>query len=153
MDEGFAPLFTVDDGGFGAASGTLAGGCYGGLHLGDEGFGFGLGVDVGGDEADVFIDVGYRVWGEGEDGQAGFEDCGEGFHAVGDAGNDQVGLCGEDLFGVGGPAVVEDVRIFRCQPGESFEAVFCAGAESVEAVEGGEGDRNRGLEGGDTHWI
>jgi len=28
------------------------------LHPGDKGFGFGLRVDYGGDEADVFVDVG-----------------------------------------------------------------------------------------------
>jgi hypothetical protein len=58
VDEGLAPLLAVDDGGVGAAFAALAGGGDGGLHLGDEGFGFGLGVDYGGDEADVFVDVG-----------------------------------------------------------------------------------------------
>ena len=106
-----------------------------------------------GDEADVFVDVGEGVRGEGEDGQAGFEDCGEGFHAVGDAGDDEVGLGGEDFFGVGGPTVVEDVEILCGQFGEGFEAVFGAGAEGVEAVEGGEGEGDGGLEGGYAHWI
>ena len=109
MDEGPAPLFTVDDGGLRAAVGALACGGDGGLHLGDEGFGFILGVDYCGYEADVFVDVGQGVGGESQDGQAGFEDRGEGFHAIGDAGEDQIRFCGEDLFGVGGPAVVEDV--------------------------------------------
>ena len=117
VDEGFAPLFAVDTGGPCSLLGTFACGGDGGLHLGDEGFGIGSRIDVSGDEADVFIDVGDRVWREGEDGKAGFEDCGEGFHAVGDAGDDEISLCGEDFFGVGGPAVVEDVRIFLCQFG------------------------------------
>jgi hypothetical protein len=58
VDEGLAPLFTVDDGGLGAALAALASGYDGGLHVRDEGFGFGLRVDYGGDEADVFVDVG-----------------------------------------------------------------------------------------------
>jgi len=91
------------------------------------------------------------VRGEGEDRQAGFEDCGEGFEAVGDAGEDEVRLGGDDFFGVGGPTVVEDVGVSCGQLGEGFEAVAGAGAESVEAVEGGEGDRDGGLEGGDAH--
>ena len=70
MDEGLAPLFAVDDGGFGTAFAALAGGGDGGLHLGDESFGFGLGVDYCGDEADVFVDVGEGVGGQGQDGEA-----------------------------------------------------------------------------------
>jgi hypothetical protein len=77
VDEGVAPLFAVDDWGLGALGAAMAGGFYGGLHLGDEGFGFGLGVDVRGDESDVFIDVGERVRGESEYGKAGFEDGGQ----------------------------------------------------------------------------
>jgi len=49
--------------------------------------------------------------GESEDGEAGFEDRGEGFHAVGDACDDEIGVSGEDFFGVGCPAVVEDVGV------------------------------------------
>jgi len=89
--------------------------------------------------------------GQGEDGEAGFEDCGEGLHAVGDAGDDEVGMGGEDLVGVGGPAVVEDMGFLGSQLGESFEAVASAGAEVVETVDRGEGDRDRGLKGGYAH--
>ena len=64
MDEGLAPLFAVDDGGLGAGGAAVACGCDGGLHLSDEGFGFGLRVDDRGDEADVFVDVGEGVRGE-----------------------------------------------------------------------------------------
>ena len=66
--------------------------CDGGLHACDEWFGVDVGVDDGGDEAHVCVDVGEGVRREGEDGQAGFEDGGEGFHAVGDAGDDEVGF-------------------------------------------------------------
>jgi hypothetical protein len=151
VDEGFAPLFAVDGGSIAAAFAALTRGFDGGLHLGDEGFGFGLRVDYGGDEANVFIDVGERVRCEGEDGQAGFEDRGEGLHAVRDAGDDEIGMGGEDFVGVGSPAVVEDVGILGDQIWESFDAVASAGAEMVEAVEGGEGDGDRGLEGGYAH--
>jgi hypothetical protein len=111
VDEGLAPLFAVDDRGVGAGGAALARGCDGGLHVGDEGLGFGLRIDYGGDEADVFVDVGEGVRGEGQDWQAGLQDCGERFQAVGDTGKDEVYLCGEDLFGVGGPTVVEDVGV------------------------------------------
>jgi len=153
VDEGLAPLLAVDDGGLGAAFAALAGGGDGRSHLGDEGFGFRLRVDYGGDEADVFVDVGEGVGGEGQDWEAGFEDRGQGFEAVGHAGEDQVGFCGEDLFGVGGPTVVENVGVLLGQFGEGFEAVFCAGAEGVEFFEGGEGDGDGGLEGGYSHEI
>lgn len=58
MDEGLAPLFAVDGGSIGAAFAASARGFEGGLHLGDEGFGFRLRVDDGGDETDVLVDVG-----------------------------------------------------------------------------------------------
>ena len=117
----------------------------------NEGFGFGSRVDYGGDEADVFVDVGEGVRRESEDGEAGFQDRGEGLHAVRDAGDDEVGLGGEDFFGVGGPAVVEDVWVAGGELGQGFEAVFCAGAECVELAEGGEGEGDGGLEGGYAH--
>jgi len=79
------------------------------------------------------------VRGEREDGQAGFKDRGERFHAIGDAGDDQVCFGGEDLFGVGGPTVVEDVEVLCGELGQGFDAVLCAGAEVVETVEGGDG--------------
>ncbi len=60
---------------------------------------------------------------------------------------------GEDFFGVGRPAVVEDVWVLCGQFGQGFEAVFCAGAECVELFEGGEGDRDGGLEGGYSHEV
>jgi hypothetical protein len=77
VDEGLAPLFAVDERGFGARSCAVACGCDGGLHVGDEGFGLGLRVDMRSDEADVFVDVSERVRSECEDGQTGFEDRGE----------------------------------------------------------------------------
>ena len=83
---------------------------------------------------------------EGEDGQAGLEDGGERLHAIGDAGDDEVRVGGEDLFGVRGPAVVEDGEIAGGEFGEGFEAVFGDGAEGVEAIEGGEGEGDGGLE-------
>jgi len=58
VNEGLTPLFAVDGGSVGARFGAAACGGDGGLHVGDEGFGLGLCVDVRGDEADVFIDVG-----------------------------------------------------------------------------------------------
>ncbi|MCU1252300.1 MAG: hypothetical protein JWQ49_5329 [Edaphobacter sp.] len=113
MDERLAPFLTVDDWGLSAGGASPACGCDGRLHLRDEGFGLGLGVDYCGDEADVFVDVGEGVGGQGQDGEAGFQDCGQGFEAVGDAGEDQVWFCGQDFIGVGGPAVVEDLRVLR----------------------------------------
>ena len=65
VDEGLAPLFAVDDGRVSAGFAASARGFDGGLHFGDERFGFGLRVDVGGDEADVFVDVGEGVRREG----------------------------------------------------------------------------------------
>jgi hypothetical protein len=58
VDEGLAPLLAVDNGGVGATFAAFAGGGDGGLHLGDEGFAFGLRFDYCGYEADVFVDVG-----------------------------------------------------------------------------------------------
>jgi len=88
VNEGFAPLFGVDDGTVGAG-GCLAGGhLHGGVHAGDECFPLAIRVDDRGDEANVFVDVGKGVWGEGEDGQTRFEDSCEGLHAVGHAGQD-----------------------------------------------------------------
>jgi len=58
VDERFAPLFAVDDRGVGARSAALAGGCDGGLHVGDERFGFALCADNRGNQADVLVDVG-----------------------------------------------------------------------------------------------
>ncbi len=140
VDEGVAPFLAVDDWSLGALSAALAGGFDGGLHLGKEGFGFWLCGYDGGDEADVFVDVGEGVRGEGYDWQAGLEDRGEGFHAVGDAGYDEIGLGMADFFGVGGPTVMDDLEVASGQVGEGFEAVFCAGGEGVEAVEGGESE-------------
>src|ERR1700733_7569024 len=110
VDEGVAPFLAVDDWGLGALGAALAGGFDGGLHLGNEGFGFWLCGYDGGDEADVFVDVGEGVRGEGYDWQAGLEDRGEGFHAVRDAGYDEIGLCVADFFGVGGPTVTDDLE-------------------------------------------
>ena len=111
VDEGVAPLFAVDGGFLGEVGAALAGGFDGGLHRGDEGFGFGLRRDDGGDESDVFVDICQGVRGKSEDREAGFEDRGEGFHAVGDAGYDEIGLSAADFFGVGGPTVVEDLEV------------------------------------------
>jgi len=51
------------------------------------------------------------VGGKGEDREPGFQDSREGLHAVGDAGDDEVGMSGEDLFGVGSPAVMENMGV------------------------------------------
>jgi hypothetical protein len=109
VDEGLSPLFAIDTGRVGALSATAARSFNGKLHLGDEGFAFGLRVNDGGDEAYVFVDVGEAVRGKSEDWEAGFENRGEGLHTVGDAGDHQVGFGRENLVGVCGPAVVEDV--------------------------------------------
>jgi hypothetical protein len=65
VDERLAPLFTVDDGRVSAGFAASARGFDGGLHFGDERFGFGLRVDVRGDEADVLVDVGEGMRREG----------------------------------------------------------------------------------------
>ena len=109
VDEGLSPLFAVDGWRLRALGAAEACDFDGRLHLGDEDFAFGLCVDDGGDETDVFVDVGEAVRGERQDREAGFEDRGEGLHTIGDAGDHQVGFGREDLVGVGGPAVVEDV--------------------------------------------
>ena len=46
VDEGLAPLFAVDQGRVGGVCCGGAGLVDGGLHAGDERFGFGVGVDV-----------------------------------------------------------------------------------------------------------
>lgn len=109
VDEGLSPLFAVDTGSVGGLSAAEARGFDGRLHLGDKGFAFGLCVNDGGDETDVFVDIGEAVRGEGQDREAGFENGGEGLHAVRDTGDHQVGFGREDLVGVCCPAVVEDV--------------------------------------------
>ena len=123
--------------------------------MGDEGLGLRGGVDEGGDEADVFGYVGEVVGREGEDGEAGLEDGGEGLHAIGDAGDDEVGFGGEERVEVAGcvegPAVVEDGEVAGGEFREEFEAVFGDGAEGVEAAEGLEGDGDGGLERGYAH--
>ncbi len=65
VDQGFSPLFTVDTGRVGGLSAAEARGFDGRLHLGDEGFAFGLCVDDGCDEAYVFVDISEAVRGEG----------------------------------------------------------------------------------------
>ena len=57
VDERLAPLFAVDSWSVSAFA-APAGGCDGGLHPRDEGFGCGLRVYDGGDEANVLVDVG-----------------------------------------------------------------------------------------------
>jgi hypothetical protein len=150
-DKRLAPFFAIDDRCLGTAFAAATRGLDGGLHRSDEGFGFGLCVDDGGDEANVFVDVGEGVGGEGEDGEAGLEDCSEGFEAVGDAGDNEVGMSGEDFAGVGSPTVVENVGILGGKPWESFDAVASAGAEMIEPVERVKGDGDGGLEGGYSH--
>jgi len=88
VDEGVAPFFAVDYGDPGAAFAAFARDFDGGLHLVNEGLRFGLRVDCSSDEADVFVDVGEGVRRESENGEAGFQDFGEGLHAIGDAGDD-----------------------------------------------------------------
>jgi hypothetical protein len=91
VDEGPAPLFAVDDG-FGGSLGCDGTGLHQGLvDLMEEGFALRGGLYQGRDEADVVDDVGEAMGREGEDGEAGLEDGGEGLHAIGDAGDDDVG--------------------------------------------------------------
>ena len=77
----------------------------------DENFGFLAGMDKGGEEASVGVDVGEVFWGQREDGRSCLQNGGERFHAEGDAGEDDVGVelgeLGEILFR-GGPGVGED---------------------------------------------
>jgi len=109
VDEWLSPLFAVDYGRVGALRAADACGFDCGLHLGDKGFTFGVSVDDGCDEANIFVDIGEPVWSEGENGESGFENCRERLHTVGHAGNHQIGFGREDLVGVRGPAVMEDV--------------------------------------------
>lgn len=114
----------------------------------DEGFCFGGAIDLSGDEASVVEDIGEGVWGEGQDGKAGFQDGGEGFEAVGNGGYDQVGCDGGDLVCGGCPGVLEDGEVKSGEFGKGFKAVFRVGAEGVERVERGEGQGDGGLEAG-----
>ena len=111
VDDGFSPLFAEDYWSLGAVSCALACRGDGGLHLGYEGFSFGGCINGCGDEADVFVDVGYRVRSQGKDWQSGFEDRGQGFKAIRDARDDEVWFGGEDLIGVSGPTVVKDFQV------------------------------------------
>ena len=77
VDEGFAPLFAVDDGPGRGCGSDGAGTGESVAEVGDEGIGLRDGVDDGGDEADVGLDVGEGVRGEGERGDAGLEDGSE----------------------------------------------------------------------------
>ncbi len=159
-DEGFAPLFAVDEGTSGRGGGVGADSMEGSFHAGDEGSGFGGGMADGGDEADVGKDVGQCARGEGENRIAGPEDGGEGFAAVGDRGDEEVGL-GEGEGGLGGaevvgvtperPGVLEDGQVAGGELRESFDAIAGAGAEEVEAAEGRKGEGDRGLERGEAH--
>jgi len=159
-DERLAPLFAVDEGLGGGGGGIDAGAFEGALHGGDEGLGGLPGVDHGGEEVDVREDVREGVGGEGKDGIAGAEDGGEGLHAVGDAGDEEIGTGGEETGGVRlelvrmgaeGPRVMEDGEVAGGEFGESIDAVAGAGTEVVQAAEGSEGERHGGLEGGDAH--
>jgi len=139
VDEGFAPLFAVDFL-FGEGLGSGADFFDAVVELFIEGFAGFWGLDEVGEDSCVVGDVGEGVRGESEDGQAGFEDGREGFHAVGDAGDDDVGLCSENLFGVRGPGVVQYGDVELGEFGHDVEAVFCAGAEVVQLAEVFEGD-------------
>ena len=92
VDEGFAPLFAVDDGCLGSSQRALANHLDGRFHASNEGFAFAVGVDHGGDETDVFVYVVEIVGSEGEDGQTGFQDRGKRLHAVRDTGDDEIGI-------------------------------------------------------------
>ena len=105
----------------------------------DEGLGFGSAIDLPRNEAGVAENVGKGMWGECEERDAGFQDRSEGFETVGDGGYDEVGCDGGEFVGGGGPGVLEDGEVECGERREGFEAVFGVGAESVEAVEGGEG--------------
>jgi hypothetical protein len=153
VDEGFAPLFAVD--GLGWAGCRLRACVFDcGLEDVDEGFGGGKGVDLAGDEADVEVDVGEGGGREGEDGDVRFEDGGEGFGAIGDAGDDEIGAGVQEGLLVGfaeGPGVVQDGDVAGGERGDGLDAVFGDGAEGVERAEMGEGEGDGGLEAGDAH--
>lgn len=146
VDERLAPFFAVDALSR-QCSGSGADGFDGGLHLRDEGFGLRGGIGDGANEADVVVDVHEGVGREEQDGDAGLEDGGEGFLAVGDGGEDEIGADGEKLFGLGGPGVMDDGEVAFGERGNDFEAVFCAGAELVKATEAVESDGDAGLKG------
>ena len=59
---------------------------------------------------------------------------------------------GEDLGGVRGPGVVEDLQVAGGEGWQCFDAVFGAGAELVEFIECGKGEGDGGLQGGYAHW-
>jgi hypothetical protein len=109
VDEGLAPFFAIDDGGLGSRERLPAGHLDGGFHASDEGFAFSICVNYGSDEANVFVDVVEVVGGQGEDGQAGFQDRGQRLHSIGDAGDDKVGFGSQDLVCICGPGVVKDL--------------------------------------------
>lgn len=146
VDERLSPFFAVD-----ALSrqcrGAGADGFDGGLHLCDEGFGLRGGIGDGADESDVVVDVCEGVGREEQDGDAGFEDGGEGFLAVGDGGEDEIGAKREEFLGLRGPGILNDGEIAGGERGDDFYAVFGAGAEAVETAELVEDDGDAGLEG------
>ena len=92
VDEGLAPFFAVDDRSMGSNQRALVDHLDGRFHARDEGFAFAVGVDYGGDESDVFVDVVEIMGRECEDWQAGLQNRGKRFHAVRDAGYDEVGI-------------------------------------------------------------
>ena len=125
------------------------------MDVSDDGFGLWGRVDERGDEANVVVDVGEGVRSEGKSGEAGFEDGGEGFEAVGDTGDNEVGFGGDQRFQVSGfverPTVLKDWEVARGECGDELETVFGAGAEVFEAVERGEREGDGGLERGYAH--
>ena len=149
-DQRLAPLLAID-GGVREGVGKCAGGGKFGFAGGDEALAGSGGEGKGREEADVFEDVGQGVRREGQDREAGFQDRRKGFHTVGDRSNDEVGLAGGDLGGVGCPGVVEDGEAEAGELGHGFDAVFGEAAESVEAAEGGDRQGDGGLEGDDAH--
>jgi hypothetical protein len=156
VDEGLAPLFAVDEGLCGRGLGCVTGLAEGAAHLFEDAIGGGGSVGDGAEEADVGGDGGKVVGGEGQGGDAGFEDGGEGFELIGEAGDDEVGVGGAEGFegggaGVQGPGVFEDGEVAGGEFGEGGEAEAGVGAEGIEAGEGGEGEGDGRLEAGDAH--
>ena len=81
----------------------------------------------------------------------GFEDGGEGLHAVGDGCDDDVGVGRGDLGGVGCPRVMQDGEIAVGELWKGVKAVLRNGAEMVCASEGVEGDGDGRLKRSDAH--
>ena len=112
-----------------------------------------------GDEAGVVEDVCEGVGGEGEGGEARFQDRGERCGGVRDRGDDQVWARGDEIgergrMAVKGPGIGDDGDVCGGELGEGFDTVFCDGAEGIQLPETCKGERDAGLEAGNAHlWF